>query len=76
MILHCLRYLVITIGCLRYLWTGDCRSACGYATFYDYHSGEPMLLFVPEGDCPIHDNDKWWARLVRKRKHNPAWSEY
>ena len=75
-LIHCLRYLVIAVGCLRYLITGDCGCACGYATFYRYPSGERVRPFVPEADCPIHDNDKWWARLVRKRKHNPTWSEY
>jgi len=72
---------------ISYLFTGDCGYECGVATFYHYweycrrcvrrdmcqYSGERVRLFVPEDACPIHDNDKWWATLLKMRKHNPTW---
>jgi len=39
----------------RYCWTGKCGLACGMATFRQIADGTPVDLFVPEADCPIHD---------------------
>ena len=39
----------------RYSLTGNCGLACGMATFRQIADGTPVDLFVPEADCPIHD---------------------
>lgn len=39
---------------VRYCLTGKCGLACGMATFHEL-DGTSVDLFVPEADCPIHD---------------------
>ena len=38
----------------RYCFTDKCGLACGMAPFHEL-DGTPVDLFVPEADCPIHD---------------------
>ena len=41
---------------VRYRLTGDCGNACGVAVFRGAQPPHnPVLLFVPEAECPIHD---------------------
>ena len=48
---------------MRYCFTGKCGLACGMVPFHKV-DGTPVELFVPEADCPIHDNSGMAAWLL------------
>jgi hypothetical protein len=47
----------------RYCFTGDCGLACGMAPFHRL-DGTQVDLFVPEADCPIHDDPAKYLSLL------------
>jgi len=42
---------------VRFLVTGECGLNCGIATFRKL-DGTPFQQFVPEADCPVHDQQQ------------------